>query len=92
VRPLTAAAPELLLESSLDTALMRPLGRITEDGSRPAIDKWEHSGKGPVPLVGARSWGAGRVVVVGSWKLCTVEIADNGRFLRNTIDWLRRRT
>jgi TIR domain-containing protein len=89
--PLTASPPELLVESAPDAAVMRPLGRILPDGSRPAIDKWEHSRTGPVPLVGARSWGSGRIVVVGTWKLFTVETARNARFLHNTIDWLRRR-
>jgi hypothetical protein len=90
VWPLTTSPPELLIESDPDAVVMRPLGHILPDGSRPAIERWEPSRRGPVPLVAARSYGAGRIVVVGTWKLCTIESAQNTRFLENAIAWLRR--
>jgi hypothetical protein len=92
VWPLTTSPPELLVDSDPDAVVMRPLGHILPDGSRPAIEKWEHSRRGPVPLVAARSCGSGRVVVVGTWKLCTIDAAQNTRFLHNAIEWLRRAT
>lgn len=88
VWPLTVSEPELLLEGASDAVIMRPLGRILADGSRPVIDKWEFSRTGRVPLVGARAWGAGKVIVVGSWKVMTIDLADNARFIRNMADWL----
>jgi len=82
-------APELMVESPPDALVMRPLGSILSDGSRPSIESWSMSRSGPVPLIAARQWGRGRVVVVGTWKLCTVDYADNRRFLDNAIAWLR---
>jgi len=85
----TMDAPELMVESPPDAVVMRPLGSILPDGSRPSIESWSMSRSGPVPLIAARQWGRGRVVVVGTWKLCTVDYADNRRFLDNAIAWLR---
>jgi hypothetical protein len=86
--PVTTSEPELLLYGPSDAVIMRPLGHILSDGSRPAIDKWEPSRTGRVPLVGARAWGRGKVVIIGSWKMITVDLADNANFIRNTVDWL----
>jgi hypothetical protein len=81
-------SPELLLETSDDAIVMRPLGHIFPDGYRHSIDAWIASGKGPVPVIGARTYGRGRVIVAGTWKLCTVAAADNERFLNNAVAWL----
>jgi len=85
----TMDAPELVVESPPDAVVMRPLGSIRPDGSRPNIESWIVSRSGPVPLIAARQWGQGKVVVVSTWKLCTVDAADNRRFLDNAIAWLR---
>ena len=84
----TMDAPELVVESPPDAVVMRPLGSIRPDGSRPNIESWIVSRSGPVPLIAARQWGRGRVVVVSTWKLCTVDAADNHRFFDNAIAWL----
>lgn len=88
VRPTTRAALELVLHSRPDALRLRPLGHIEPDGSRPAIDEWLPEGSGPQPMLVAKRHGKGRVAAAGSWKLCTLDAADNRRMLDQLYAWL----
>jgi TIR domain len=92
VRSTTREPIEIRIDGPNDAIVKRPLGHIKRDGSRPVIDRWIPHHAGPVTLVAARKWGKGRVVVAGTWKLCTVDLADNRRFLNNAIGWLRQKS
>lgn len=80
--------PEAVIQSPDDTWIMRPVGHIEPDGSRPVIDTWEPDRQGGATLLAARTWNRGRVVVAGSWKLWTVNYGDNGKLIDNVLTWL----
>lgn len=88
IEPTSTENPELTLKSPKSTWIMRPIGHIQPDGSRPAIDHWEPDRQGEVILLASRKWNRGRVVVSGTWKLWTVEYGDNSKLLENIIKWL----
>ncbi len=77
-----------ILRSPEDTYIMRPIGHIQSDGSRPAIDKWEPDQQGTVPILAARTWNQGRIVVSGTWKLWIVDYGDNRQLIENILQWL----
>jgi hypothetical protein len=83
--------PEFVIEAPSDSLKMRPLGHIQPDGSRPNIESWTIDRQGSAALFIARRWGQGKVVAVGSWKLCTLAYGDNAKFLANTLNWLAQR-
>ena len=56
--------------------------------ARQLIDEWLPESTGAQVLLVAKRHGKGRVVVAGSWKLCTLDAADNRRLLDNTCTWL----
>jgi len=88
VRPTTLEKPELIILSEPNSSLFRPLGRIGADGSRPAIDEYLEDGVGGAPLLVAKRHGRGRVVAVGTWKLCTADYNDNFKLIENAFRWL----
>jgi hypothetical protein len=80
--------PECILQSP-DTALrMLPKGHIQPDGSRPAIDDWVVDRHGAVPLLVADHWGKGKIALIGTWKIVTVDYGDNAKLFRNILNWL----
>jgi hypothetical protein len=89
MRSTSGRSIDLLIKSPENAVVKRPLGKIKRDGTRPQIDEWEFSHQGSVPLVAARTKGKGRVIIAGTWKLCTFDLADNRRFLSNAIAWLQ---
>lgn len=91
IRQTTQTEPELVLHSQSDALRCRPLGRILPDGSRPNISTLHPEGAGATPLLVARRFGKGRVVIAGTWKLCTVDHPDNQRLIDNALSWLAAR-
>jgi hypothetical protein len=88
VRTTTVSPAELVVSAPDSTLILRPLGHIQPDGSRPNIEEWVVERRGAVPVLIARKWGRGRVVAAGSWKLFTIAYGDNARLLKNVFAWL----
>jgi TIR domain len=86
----TAEAPEFLLESPSSSLIMRPVGHIQPNGSRPAVD-WVVDRQGTVPLLATCIVRKGRVIVLGTWKVCTVDYGDNAKLVSNMLQWLAAR-
>lgn len=84
----TLSRPELIVESPPDSLVMRPLGQIQPKGGRPNIEAWEVARTAAAAILLARSWEAGRVAAVGTWKLLTLQAGDNARLLGNLLTWL----
>jgi hypothetical protein len=89
VRSTTSDWPEFTLETTAEAVVARPLGLIDPAGGRECLDDQIEDRRGPVSLLAARQWKKGRVVAAGTWKLFTVEQADNVRLISNVISWLR---
>jgi hypothetical protein len=89
VRSTTSDWPEFTLDTTADAVVARPLGLIDPAGARECLDDQVEERRGPVSLLAARRWKKGRVIAAGTWKLFTVEQADNVRLIANVIDWLR---
>jgi hypothetical protein len=84
-------APEqdaLTLASVPETARFRPEGADV-DGYLPVITRWVEDCRGPMPALVACKRGKGRVVAAGTWKICTVDVADNRALVNNAIAWLK---
>jgi hypothetical protein len=92
VRPTTLDEPELVVLSEPNSSLFRPLGRIGPDGSRETIDEYLADGVGATPLLVAKGHGKGRVIAVGTWKLCTADYDDNVKLIGNAFRWLGARS
>jgi len=61
----------------------------TTDNTDCAV-RWELAESRPVPVLVAFKYGAGRVVIFGTWKAVNPDYGDNGSLFRNTLSWLRR--
>jgi hypothetical protein len=79
---------EYLLAAPPASALLRPRGKLDDDGFMPAIERWELAQYVSAPLLAACRHGKGRVVISGSLKLCTLDHADNAALVRNILAWL----
>lgn len=79
----------LALVSVPATARFRPEGADV-DGYLPVINRWIEHDRGPMPALVACKRGKGRVVAVGTWKICTVDVASNRVLVDNAIAWLKR--
>jgi hypothetical protein len=82
--------PDYELESSGTSSLWRPVGNRTPEGWLMTIEKWvqEQNKDGAVPLLVATKIGKGRVVLCGTWKICTYSHGDNKRLVENILQWL----
>lgn len=88
IRQTTGANADLVWHSVADARRYRPLGHIDADGARPAIDRWVPVSQGAQPLLVATTVAKGRVIAIGAWKLCTVDVDGHARLLENSIRWL----
>jgi hypothetical protein len=52
------------------------------------IATYTEAGRGSAPVAVAFEAGHGRVMITGTWTLFTVDYGDNGRFVRNILEWL----
>jgi hypothetical protein len=66
-------------------------GPKDSQGWRKIIVKWSLNRHAAVPVLVARDYERGRVVVAGSWKLLTLDFADNHGLVKNVLAWLSRR-
>jgi hypothetical protein len=83
----TLDEPDLVLESPNSSVIMRPFGHIQPNGSRPAVD-WVMDRQGAAPLIATRTFRKGKVLLLGTWKVLTVDRCDNAKFVRNIFAWL----
>jgi hypothetical protein len=80
--------PTLVLHSGARTQICRAIPtRCSASGTDCAVD-WEPSGGEPVPVFVAFEYGRGRVAVAGTWKIVNPDLGDNGRFVKNVLEWL----
>lgn len=85
--------PELVLSSPSDSKIWTPEGPKGPEGwSRKIIEKWNFESKQSVPLLVAFEHGKGRVVISSTWKITTLDYADNKKFVINILDWLSQTT
>lgn len=82
-----AATPDFKLDTGHSSSTWVPEYVRTPRGWDSAILTYREAGPESVPVAVAFEAG-GRVVITGTWKLFTVDHADNRRFVRNTLDWL----
>lgn len=82
-----AATRVFELETGDSSSTWVPEYLRTPRGWDSAITKYAEAGQESVPVAVAFEAG-GRVVITGTWKLFTVDYADNMRFVRNILDWL----
>jgi pimeloyl-ACP methyl ester carboxylesterase len=81
--------PEFQLNSPGTSTFWHPVGDRTPDGWLQNIKEWiQHKKDGAVPLLVAFEYGKGRVVLCGTWKLCSLQAADNGRLVSNIMTWV----
>lgn len=82
------APPEVVLEAESSTKRWIPEGPRDGRGLMPIIEAWQPDSVGAAPVLVAFRAGRGRVVVSGSWKLLTIDSADNRRLVDNILSWL----
>lgn len=80
---------DFMLSSPPSAHVMRPEGQRDAAGQMPVITQWVLDRTQSATLVAAFGYGQGRVVAVGTWKLCTLEVGDNLIFVENIVNWLR---
>ena len=83
---LTIGGDRLQVETD-ECAALEPIGRM-DDGYIRLIHEHRELGAGARTVLGAWEHGKGRVVVAGTWRLATIDDADNTRLIRNAIAWL----
>lgn len=88
VRDSAPANEALAIASVSATARFCPQGADV-NGYLPVIKGWIEDTRGPMPALVACQRGKGRVVAVGTWKICTADIADNRKLVNNVIGWLK---
>ncbi|UCG58469.1 MAG: hypothetical protein JSU70_02970 [Phycisphaerales bacterium] len=86
--PLLSKPLTFVVETGKQTGIWRPEGHKDRDGMRLDID-WTHEETESVPVLVGFEYGRGKVAICGTWKLATLNRADNGRLIRNLIEWLR---
>ena len=79
---------EYLLKSPSESAIMKPDGNLDNEGYMPMINRWNLAKNDTVPVLAARQYGKGKVVVAGTWKICTLDYKDNRLLVNNILDWL----
>ena len=79
---------ELILSSPPETGIWRPEGPLDPDGMRRLIEQWVPEGTGSEPVLVAFRCGQGKVAICSTWKVASLDYADNGRLLTNLIQWL----
>lgn len=84
-----AAEPGFRLQTGKSSSTWVPEYLRTPLGWDSQIVRYEEAGPDSVTVAVAFEAG-GRVVIIGTWKLFTVEDADNTRFVRNILEWLAR--
>jgi len=67
---------------------MKPDGNLDNEGYMPMINRWNLAKNDTVPVLAARQYGKGKVVVAGTWKICTLDYKDNRLLVNNILDWL----
>ncbi len=77
------------IETEQDAGVWRPEGEIDAQGMRLRITKWDLERTGSVPVLAGFKYGKGKVVVCGTWKIATLDRADNSKLIHNLIEWLR---
>lgn len=67
-----------------------PTGKKSSQGYLRIIEHYDRLTTGAYPLcvVTARPYFDGRVVIVGTWKILTLNEGDNRRFVDNALSWL----
>jgi hypothetical protein len=82
------AEPVFRLFAPDSSATWSPLGHLTEDGLRPAIDEWKKDDRPDKCLAVAFPYGRGRVAMFGTWKMLTLDDGGNRLFMRQVMEWL----
>jgi predicted alpha/beta hydrolase family esterase len=87
----TTGAPKLdfILKSPDESGVWHPEGPKGPEGwSRKIIERWMLDRNDAVPLLVAFTYGKGRVILSGTWKLCTLPYGDNTKMVNNILQWL----
>jgi hypothetical protein len=69
---------------------MLPDGPKTADGFRRTIYTWNHQRTGSSPVIALSEHASGRVAICGTWKIFTLDAADNRAFIDGLVGWLAR--
>jgi hypothetical protein len=82
------SAEGLFLRAPDDAELWIPEGNRDHDGYLRIIVEY-HRAEADAPIwLAALPYGKGRVVAIGSWKVFTVDEADNRKLVTNVLEWL----
>lgn len=70
------------------SAIMHPIGYKDPEGWMIKIDDWKLDRQDSVTVCAAWRHGKGKVVAVGSWKICSQDRGDNTLLVDNILNWL----
>ena len=88
---LTGKKPYFALSDPMANEVWIPQYDTSPGGMPSAIVKYTKTDPSELPLLLAVEHGRGRVVLIGTWKLATVDYGDNTKLMGNLILWLRQK-